>query len=27
VSATMPDGSVVERTVEARGADVYVTFP
>jgi hypothetical protein len=27
VSATMPDGSVVERTVEARGGDVYVTFP
>jgi hypothetical protein len=27
VSATMPDGSVVERTVEARSGDVYVTFP
>jgi hypothetical protein len=27
VSAKMPDGSIIERSVEARGGDVYVTFP
>jgi hypothetical protein len=27
VTAKMPDGSVIERAVEARGGDVYVTFP
>jgi hypothetical protein len=27
VSATMPDGSVIERAVEARSGDVYLTFP
>jgi hypothetical protein len=27
VSATLPDGRVVERNVEAQGGDVYVVFP
>jgi hypothetical protein len=27
VSARMPDGRVIERSVEARSGDVYVVFP